>query len=289
MIALFSTAVKPEDIPYIQELVSQIEAHQMDIKFYEPFFRKIEGQIITHNTELFNQATELHAHDYLFSLGGDGTLLSAAALLLQHRHRTEIPILGINFGRLGFLTSVGKNELENLLADIENHHYKIELHSLLQGKDQFALNEICLRSNKAGKMLDINVFVDDAFLTTYTADGLIVATPTGSTAYSLSCGGPIISPDSPCLCITPICPHNLTFRPLIIPDTSVVKLEVAHSRDDVSLHFDSKSSVVKIPFSIEVSKAAFEISLIRMNNHNFFTAIRNKLMWGTTLWASDKN
>ncbi|MDR0790225.1 MAG: NAD(+)/NADH kinase [Bacteroidales bacterium] len=283
MIALFSTNVKTEDIEYIQLLINQIESHHFKIRFYEPFYLQIKDHIRTHSHNIFNNAKDLRPHDYLFSLGGDGTLLSAAALLLEGKHKTDVPILGINFGRLGFLTSVGKNELDNLLSDIENQRYNLEFHSLLRWKDNFALNEVCLRSSKAGKMLDVDVFVDDKFLTTYTSDGIIVATPTGSTAYSLSCGGPIISPKVKCFCITPIAPHNLTFRPLVVTDTQQIRLEVKSIRCDVSLHLDSRSFVLNKKETVSLQKADFDIKLMRLQNHTFFTAIGNKLMWGTNL------
>ncbi|MDR1725895.1 MAG: NAD(+)/NADH kinase [Bacteroidales bacterium] len=286
MIALFAKNVKAEDLPLIQKLIYKIEANGFKIKFYEPLFRQIEKNIIINKSaNRFNLSDDLALQNvkFLFSLGGDGTLLSASSLLFNSKKISTIPILGINFGRLGFLTSVGKNELDNLIDDIKQGNYSEELHSLIQWNEHFALNEVVLRCEKAGEMLDINVYIDDKYLTTYTSDGVIVATPTGSTAYSLSCGGAILSPDAKCFCITPICPHNLTFRPLVIPDTHKITLEVKRSRSNVSIYFDSRSFAINQTERVTLIKAKKEISLIRLHNQSFFSAIGNKLMWGKNL------
>jgi NAD+ kinase len=286
MIALFAKNVKTENITPIQTLISQIEDNNFTIKFYEPFYWQVADRIsLKQSVRLFSQPEELNKNEvqYLFSLGGDGTLLSAAALLFGDNERIIIPILGINFGRLGFLTSVGKNELDNLISNIRNKHYNVEMHSIIRWDTHFALNEAVLRSANAGEMLDIDVFIDEKPLTAYTADGIIVATPTGSTAYSLSCGGAILSPEAKCFCITPICPHNLTFRPLVIPDSHSITLKVKRSHSNVSFHLDSRSFAIEQAESLTLQKAENEIRLLRLHNQNFFTAISNKLMWGRNL------
>ncbi|MDR1847073.1 MAG: NAD(+)/NADH kinase [Bacteroidales bacterium] len=283
MIALYAKTVKQEDFPYIQDLVTGLERYGMKIGFYEPFFKQIEAIIKCNDYSLFKSATELTPYQYLFSLGGDGTLLSAASLLFEQERKSEIPVLGINFGRLGFLTSVGKDELTNLLSEIHHRTYSIESHSLIQWKERFALNEVCLRSGKAGNMMDIAVFIDNKPLTIYTADGLIVATPTGSTAYSLSCGGPIVSPNAECFCITPIAPHNLTCRPLVIPDTHKIRLEVCRCSSEVSLHLDSAAFLVNHNEEFMLQKADFDIKLMRLQHQDFFSAISNKLMWSRNI------
>ncbi|MDR1005790.1 MAG: NAD(+)/NADH kinase [Bacteroidales bacterium] len=283
MIALFARSVKEDDIPYIELLISKIKSSGMKVGMYQMLFEQIKSAIDVADIEIFGDNCTLKHSDYLFSLGGDGTLLSAAAFLFENNCRTDIPVLGINFGRLGFLTSVGKNELDNLCNNIIKGQFTIENHSLLQWGTRFALNDICLRADKSGQMLDINVFIDEQYLTTYTADGLIIASPTGSTAYSLSCGGPIIAPNAQCLCITPIAPHNLTFRPLIIPDNQRITLEVKRSRSNIVLLMDSHCFDVDIKERFEIGKASLGIKLMRLGGQNFFSAIGNKLMWGKNL------
>ena len=201
---------------------------------------------------------------------------------------SDIPVLGINIGHLGFLTSVGRDGISTLLEELEAKNYNVSKRTILKVddkiegiKDKYALNDVCLRSAKAGELLDISIFIDDEFLATYTADGVIITTPTGSTAYNMSAGGPIITPQTPCIGITPICPHNLTFRPIIISDTSNIRLEVKESREDIIIYIDSQCTTVKAPFDVEIKKAKFEAKLIRMQNQSFFDAIRKKLMWGT--------
>lgn len=230
--------------------------------------------------------------DYLFSIGGDGTLLSAVQLLTRFGSQpvghSDIPILGINFGHLGFLTTAGKANLDHLVDDLLSGCFSLEERSLLSlttthcplPSPNYALNEAFVHRGEAVSLLRTHVYVDGLYVATYAGDGVIVATPTGSTAYSLSCGGPILTPDSSCLVITPISAHTLTLRPIIVPDTSCLELRV-DSDQPFTLGIDSRRTLLQGPASFSLARAPFTIRLIRLDTQNFFSAIRDKLMWGT--------
>lgn len=294
-IAIFGKNCKQEDLCYIEDLFVQISLCSKELFVSKEFYNYLQGKIkLPKDCSIIAFEENKIASqkiDILFSLGGDGTLLDTLSVVKN----TCLPVLGINLGHLGFLTSVGRNEIKNLLSEIEKGNYKVERHSVLKAsylssnEERFAINEVCIRSLSPGELLEIDAYIGNEYLTTYTSDGLIATTPTGSTAYSMSCGGPIISPNSRCLCITPISPHNLTLRPLVIPDDSVIRFVVNDSRKGVSLHLDSQVYPLETPIAIEISKADMELRLIRMQNQTFFSAIRNKLMWGTNLRQRKSN
>lgn len=229
--------------------------------------------------------------DFLFSIGGDGTLLSSVQFISPELTETSMhsfalpPILGINFGHLGFLTTVGRENLHGMVEDLLAGYFSIEERTLLQLNTNhvtlnspFALNEVFVHRAEEASLLRTEVYVDSQYVATYAGDGVIVATPTGSTAYSLSCGGPILTPDSRCLAITPISAHTLTLRPIIVPDTAAVRLHVC---DDGFLGIDSRRTTLAGDTDLTLCRAPFTIRLVRMNTQNFFSAIRDKLMWGT--------
>lgn len=225
--------------------------------------------------------------DYLLSIGGDGTLLSATQLLCHSFSHSLPPILGINFGHLGFLTTAGKENLATLVGDLLDGRFTLEERTLLQIQNlefkiqnsNFALNEVFLHRGDAMSLLRTRVCVNGEYIATYAGDGVIVATPTGSTAYSLSCGGPILTPTSRCFVITPICAHTLTLRPIIVPDSAVIELST--EEQEFTLGIDSRRHTLSGAVTVEVRCAPFTVNLIRMNTQNFFSAIRDKLMWGT--------
>ncbi|MFA7082192.1 MAG: NAD kinase [Bacteroidales bacterium] len=285
-VALYGRSPKQDDIVYVQQLISEIEQRYPYVIIHNTFYEKIKDKIVfTKPYKTFTNKENLEVGvDIIFSLGGDGTLLDTLPIM----GNSDIPVLGINIGHLGFLTSVGRDGISTLLEELEKKNYNIDKRKVLKVcdknigiKNNYALNDVCLRSAKAGDLLDISIFIDDEFLATYTADGVIITTPTGSTAYNMSAGGPIISPQTPCIGITPICPHNLTFRPIIISDTSNIRLELKESREDIILYIDSQCTTLSTPFDVEIKKSEFEFKLVRMNNQSFFDAIRKKLMWGT--------
>jgi NAD+ kinase len=219
-------------------------------------------------------------YDFLFSIGGDGTLLSSVHLIGNR----DIPVLGINFGHLGFLTTAGRDDIDTLVSDILASRYTLEPRTLLQItapaiSPLTALNEVCLHRLDDAPLLRTDLFVDNDFVATYAGDGLIVATPTGSTAYSLSCGGPILTPNSGCFVITPIAAHNLTLRPIIVPDGAHLRLATHPSPQSFNLSVDSQQQHLASGTEINLSRAPFTVRLVRLHRQTFFTAIHQKLGW----------
>ncbi|MBQ0161482.1 MAG: NAD(+)/NADH kinase [Bacteroidales bacterium] len=222
--------------------------------------------------------------DFLFSIGGDGTLLSSVHLIGNR----NIPVLGINFGHLGFLTTAGRYDIDTLVLDLLAGRYSLEPRTMIhmkaitpEGKnmDTVVLNEVSLHRLDDGSLLSTDLFVDDDFVATYAGDGLIVATPTGSTAYSLSCGGPILTPNSACFVITPNGTHNLTLRPIIVPDSAKLKLVTHTHSQDFNLGTDSRRQHLPCGTELILEREKFSIQLVRLHNQSFFKAIHQKLGW----------
>ena len=233
----------------------------------------------------FNSYEQLKGNaDVLFSFGGDGTMLDS----VEYVRDTAIPVLGINMGRLGFLSSVSSDETLDAVHKILNGDYEVEKRSLLElvGEKQrfnginYALNELSVMRKDGSSLIVIQVFVDDKLLNTYWADGLILATPTGSTAYSLSAGGPIVAQNNDSFLITPISAHNLSVRPVVISDKSVVKIKVDGRCDAYDLSLDSRTKLVDKSLQLEVKKAEFSFNMVKLPGKDFFEAIRKKLLWG---------
>lgn len=223
-------------------------------------------------------------YDMLVSIGGDGTILEAARMV----GRSGIPILGINNGRLGFLSSTPHEDTIAALQRIAKGDFIVEQRSVVQvntseglfGEDNFALNEITVHKSTRSSMIVVHSYLDGDFLNTYWADGLIISTPTGSTGYSLSTGGPIVSPASQSFIITPIAPHNLNVRPLVIPDTHRITLKVDGHAQDHLISLDSVSHALRPEMTLEITKADFSIGLVRFHKEDYFNTLRSKLMWG---------
>ena len=218
--------------------------------------------------------------DIIISIGGDGTLLSA----VHQTGGSGVPIVGINFGHLGFLTTAGRDDIEKLAECLTTGSYSIEQRTMLEvktsGSTLYALNEVYLHRLDQSPLLHTQVEVDGYMVATYAADGLIVATPTGSTAYSLSAGGPIIAPNAKNFVITPIATHNLTVRPVVIPDDSTIRIQVEGREKKFVFSMDSRSCTLDTSVQLKVRKADFCLNLVRMRGEDFFSTIRNKLMWG---------
>jgi len=222
--------------------------------------------------------------DIALSIGGDGTFLRTAALISSK----EIPILGINIGRLGFLADIDPTEIEDTLNDVCRNYYRIEERTLLHlninkqtTNHRFALNEIAIQKRDTSSMIKINAFINDEYLTSYWGDGLIVATPTGSTAYSLSVNGPIIVPQAKTIVLSPIAPHSLNVRPLVVPEDSKLSLEVESRNNNFLVAVDGQSESFPTGMKFEIEKAAFPIKIIKRHNHTFYKTLRDKLKWGT--------
>lgn len=222
--------------------------------------------------------------DILISLGGDGTMLDAVTLVKQK----NIPILGINFGRLGFLASVSRDELSIAVESLINRSFHIEKRTLIHldsneplfGDAPFALNEFAIHKRDISPMVKIHTYLNGEFLNTYWADGLIVATPTGSTGYNMSCNGPIVFPESSSFVITPVAPHNLNVRSIVVPDSNVISFEVEGRADQFICALDARREIVTKTIQLAVRKENFCISLARLNENNFLSTLRTKLTWG---------
>jgi len=220
--------------------------------------------------------------DFLFSIGGDGTLLSAVHLLAGR----AIPVVGINFGHLGFLTTTGRDDFDQLADDLLAGRYTVEprtlLHVEVKGAPALtssALNEVSLHRIDDTNLLRTDLYVGDDFVASYDGDGLLVATPTGSTAYSLSCGGPILTPDCGCFVVTPIAVHNLSLRPIIVPDSATLRLVTAPG-SNVNLGTDSRHHTLTGGSEIVLTREPFTVRLVRLRDQSFFSAIQQKLNWG---------
>jgi NAD+ kinase len=222
--------------------------------------------------------------DILLSIGGDGTFLETIHIVKD----SGIPILGINTGRLGFLASTSKDNIKDALQDIKDNKYRLQTRSLLRleteqslfGEDNFALNELTVHKKETSSMITIHTYIGDLYLNSYWADGLIISTPTGSTAYSLSCGGPIIVPGALDYVITPIAPHNLNVRPVVVPDSRTIRLKIEGRGRDFLCSLDSRSVTIDSAIELIVHKADYEINVIQTEGQNFLSTIRNKMMWG---------
>ncbi len=286
-IAIFGKNLSTENKPYMHKLLVDLLCSKAEVLVYEPFMSLISDVIPEGlGVSFFSKQAPLKGRaDVLLSIGGDGTILDAVPLIGD----SEIPVLGINMGRLGFISSVAKDEMGKAVDAIVNGRFTTESRSLLElvapqgvfdDAVNYALNEINIIRNPEHSLLAIKVFVNDVFLNTYWGDGILMATPTGSTAYSLSAGGPILTPDSHNFVITPIAAHNLTVRPIVIPDDSVVRIHVEGREKKFVFSMDSRVCALDTSVELVVCKADFSIHTVRMEGADFFSTIRNKLSWG---------
>ena len=285
-IAIFGSPYPEHFSKYIQHLIKKLETEHINLIIEEEFSIFLENNIrFNKSISTFNSYETLkNKADFLLSIGGDGTLLKAVTYVRE----SEIPIMGINTGRLGFISSISADQIDDAITDILKGNYKINERTLLElssdkklfKEKNFALNEVAVSKKDTSSMIRIDAFVDDEFLNTYWADGLVVSTPTGSTGYSLSCGGPIIMPGTNNIIITPNAPHNLNVRPIVIDDNSVVKLKI-EDRDQLALvSLDSRSRAFDSETELIIKKADFKVRLVQPQNNSLIKTIRHKLMWG---------
>lgn len=286
-IALYGLSVNSDFIDELLRLFDLFNEKSVECFVYSPFLQYLQQDygIKPNVSGEFEIGDDLPEDvSFLVSLGGDGTFLKSFMVAKNK----SIPMVGINSGRLGFLSDISRDEIEKALNNIlEGNIYidertVLELEIVKNGISEifYALNEITVTKLDSASMINIHAFVNGEFLNTYWADGLIIATPTGSTAYSLSAGGPILSPDSENFVICPIAPHNLTVRPMVVPDHHSITLQV----EGRGLHFltsiDSKSETIYFTEILKIKKASFKVKTIRLKDHTFFSTLRNKLMWG---------
>lgn len=285
-VAIYSRVFEQSQREDVQRLLQELKANKIEPVLYKEFFEQIRHVInFEEMPQIFSVSDDLdESCDCLISLGGDGTLLDTVTLVRDK----SIPLLGINFGRLGFLASIGKEDLELAVASLVKHTYVTDERTLLHldsneplfGETPYALNELAIHKLDTSSMIKIHTYLNGAFLNTYWADGLIVATPTGSTGYSLSCNGPVVFPDSGSFVITPVAPHNLNVRPIVVPDNNVISFEVEGRTDSFLCTLDSRKEIVRKDVQLAVKKEDFTVDLVRLNENNFLQTLRNKLSWG---------
>lgn len=286
-IAIYGREFNPSVNPYVEALFNYLESRNIEVYIYESFYGFLKDQLaFSENLRLFHSSEDLPKDiKFMLSLGGDGTMLSAVSIIRD----SGIPIAGINFGRLGFLANISKNDIEIALENILAGNFSLQPRSLLSiespentlfGDENFALNDITVFKYDTSAMITVRATLDQEFLNDYWADGLIIATPTGSTAYSLSCGGPIIMPGSGNFVITPVSPHNLNVRPIVISAETELDLHIESRTENFILSCDSRSITIPTSTTLKIKQASFKINLIRLKQDKYFNILREKLLWG---------
>jgi NAD+ kinase len=285
-IAIYGRQFNDQDaLPFIQQIFDSLAQHGVEIYVHGQLYGYLEGKIqhVAYH-ELSKHEPLKDFIDIFLTLGGDGTLLDTVTLIRD----SNIPVIGINFGRLGFLASINKNEIAAAMDAVVNRRFTLDKRALLSiesesnifGDDNFALNEVTIHKRDDSAMITTHTFLDGDFLNSYWSDGIIVSTATGSTAYSLSCGGPIIFPESNSIALTPISPHNLNVRPIVLPDSSRLSFEVECRSANYLVSCDSRTVVLDKMVRFNVHKADFQLNLIRLNNESYLSTLRHKLLWG---------
>ena len=287
-VAIYGQAYTVSAEKEIKILLSVLEAHTIVVFFEKQFYELLqENNSLEKKYPTYAHFNDLsNSFDVMFTVGGDGTILRAVTYIRD----LDIPVLGINTGRLGFLATVQKDQIKEAVELLIHKEYSIQERSLLQIKTtpkteeftelNFALNEITIARRNTTSMIGIKTYLNEEYLTNYWADGLIIATPTGSTGYSLSCDGPVVLPNSKNLIITPIAPHNLNARPLVIGDDTTIQLEVSAREKDYLISLDSRITTVSQKTKIYIQKAPFKIKSILPKNQSFLKTLRSKLLWG---------
>lgn len=270
----------------IVEVCEAVKQHPVELYLPDTFFYSLSRATQDKIRLLCLLFDVLPPVDLALSVGGDGTFLRTASAV----GNSGIPVLGINTGRLGFLADVNFNDLQETLREIFSEEYLIEERSLLElavddeslpfSQHNRALNEVAILKQDTASMLTIHTYINNDFLTSYQADGLIIATPTGSTAYSLSVGGPILVPSSPSIVLSPIAPHTLTSRPLVVQDDARIKLRIESRSNSFLVSLDGQSQVCHVRTEIEVQKADYTLKVVKRKGHTFYETLRDKLMWG---------
>ena len=286
-IAIYAKKISKQDLSILENLLNGIVALgwkpvlelELDQQLHTKFQWPQSHQTFTNHLDLKS------GYDLMISLGGDGTFLKAVSYIRDSR----VPILGINTGRLGFLSNLSKLQIAQTLQRFNDGQYEFQKRSLLRvhtendlfADENFALNELTLQKKDTSSMIKVHAYIGDKFLNTYWADGLIVATPTGSTAYNLSCGGPIITPGCQVHILTPIAPHNLNVRPVVVPDHMPISLQVEGRDRTYLLSLDGHSQHIKQGEKVTITKAEFMINVVKFEDNNFLDTIRNKMFWGS--------
>jgi NAD+ kinase len=286
-VAIYSRGVDLDQQQSLNALLSELNRYDTTIYVFADLIEKFGLNEASGKNALipFTSILDLqNIVDCLISLGGDGTVLDAVTIV----GNTTIPILGINYGRLGFLATISKDELSIMVEALVNRSYVIEKRSLLHldsnlpifGSAPYALNEFAIHKRDTSPMIKIHTYLNGEFLNSYWADGIIVATPTGSTGYNMSCNGPILFPDSASFVITPVAPHNLNVRSIVVPDSSVISFEVEGRTEELICAMDARKEIVAKNIQLAVKKENFMVHFIRLNENSYLTTLRTKLTWG---------
>jgi NAD+ kinase len=286
LVGLYNRTFDEQDVPTLLRILQLLEEHKLQTVFYKGFYERLQPYIELKDTpRLFTGKRDLPAQtDMLFSLGGDGTMLDAVCFV----GNSNIPLIGVNLGRLGFLAAIPEEEVEAAIVSLVRGSYTLEQRTLLHLDSSiplfngapFALNEFTIHRQDTSSMIKIHTYLNGEFLNTYWADGLIVATPTGSTGYSLSCGGPVVFPQTSSFVITPVAPHNLNTRPIVVPDDNVISFEIEGRTPQFLCTLDSRTETITSSVQLAVKRENFLVSLVRPDEHNFLKTIRQKLYWG---------
>ncbi|MEI6265283.1 MAG: NAD kinase [Sphingobacteriia bacterium] len=285
-VAIYSRGLDIEQENPLLILLEELAKHQTEVLLFNTLMEQFHiPEHLSRSLISFGGSEDLdESIDCLISLGGDGTMLDAVTLVKEK----NIPLLGINFGRLGFLASISKEDLAIAVDALVNHTFLIDKRTLIHLDSNmplftdapFALNEFAIYKRDTSPMIKIHTYMNGEFLNTYWADGLIVATPTGSTGYNLSCNGPIVFPDSSSLVITPVAPHNLNVRSIVIPDNNVISFEVEGRADQFICAMDARREIVPKTVQLAIRKENFGVNLVRLNENTFLSTLRTKLTWG---------
>ena len=287
-VAIYAQSYSVSSEKEINILLKVLQKHNVEVVFEEEFhYLLFKNNFISKTYPTFSHFRDLSdSFDFMFTLGGDGTILRAVTYIRD----LNIPILGINTGRLGFLAAVKKDEIEEAIDLVLNEDFTIQERSLLEvkvtpeskeiSKMSFALNDVTVARRNTTSMIGVKTYLDNEYLTNYWSDGLIIATPTGSTGYSLSCGGPVVLPGSKNFIITPIAPHNLNSRPVVISDKTNIELEISARENKYLISLDSRITTVPEETKVSIKKASFTVKTILLNNQSNIKILRGKLMWG---------
>ncbi len=285
-VAVYSRGIDASSYADVKTFFEELKNYHLKYVVYKPLFDSLRPHLnLSDHTPTFTTAEELDKDvEFIIGLGGDGTLLDTITLIKDK----PISIMGINFGRLGFLSSIGRENLTLAIKALALRTYISEKRSLVHvdadmplfGDMPFGLNEFAIHKRDTASMLKIHTFINGELLNTYWADGLIVSTPTGSTGYSLSCGGPIVFPDSENFTITPVAPHHLNVRSLVVNDNSIISFEIESRSDEIICALDSRKEIISKNVSLAVRKEKFSINLLRLSENNFLHTIQTKLIWG---------
>ena len=286
-IFIYSRVLKEKDAPILQELIRTLDDLEMQYIFPRQYWQQIESmEVLKGELDVLDDWEDLVSQqvDLVITLGGDGTILGCLKWVVD----SGIPILGVNLGRMGFLADIEKSRVRQALEAVRDGQYTLDKRSVIKlesnielfGKLPYAINDFTLLKRDTSSMVTIHAYVNGDYLNTYWSDGIIVATPTGSTGYSLSCGGPIIFPSSNNFVVTPVAPHNLNVRPIVIPDDAVVSFEIEGRAENFLCTLDSRFETISSSVKLAVKKADFHIAMVQLEEGNFLNTMRDKLTWG---------